>query len=98
GSRAPRSPALAGAAGSPYRSGHAPYCVEYSRACGAVERSTEEPRNSSTILRANPTPGEFVWILIRGSTLREQAGTSAREPDSSRTETRQTFTGVKFSR
>ena len=33
-----------------------------------------------------------------GSTRREQAGTSAREPATSTTQTRQTLTGVRFSR
>ena len=33
-----------------------------------------------------------------GSTWREQAGTSTREPSSSTTQIRQTFTGVRFSR
>ena len=33
-----------------------------------------------------------------GSTLREQAGTSVRDPSSSTTQIRQTFTGVRFSR
>ena len=70
----------------------------YSRAWGAVERSTEEPRNSRTILRDRRTRGESVRMSIPGSTRREQAGTSVREPATSTTQTRQTFTGVRFSR
>jgi hypothetical protein len=65
---------------------------------GAVERSTDEPRNSSTILRLRRTRSESVWTSIPGSTLREHAGTRTREPSTSTTQTRQTLTGVRFSR
>src|SRR3954447_19923387 len=70
----------------------------YAANCGAVETSTDEARNSSTILRDRRTRSESVLMAIFGSTLREHAGTSVREPSISTTQTRQTFTGVRLSR
>src|SRR2546429_1160074 len=70
----------------------------YTRSCGAVETSTDEARNSSTTRRLRRTRSESVRITMPASTLREQAGTSVREPSSSTTQTRQTFTGVSVSR
>src|SRR6266550_881452 len=70
----------------------------YARSCGAVETSTDEARNSSTTRRLRRTRSESVRITMPASTLREQAGTSVREPSSSTTQTRQTFTGVSVSR
>ena len=43
------------------------------------------------------TRGESVCTTIPGATAREQAGTSAREPSSSTTQTRQTFAGSSVS-
>ena len=63
----------------------------------ASDTSTDEPRNSSTTLRDRRTRSESVWTSIPASTLREQAGTSTREPVTSTTHTRQTLTGVRFS-
>ena len=63
----------------------------------ASDRSTDEPRNSRTILRDSRTRSESVWTSIPASTLREQAGTRTREPVTSTTQTRQTLTGVRFS-
>ena len=82
----------------PNRRGSAPYCFMYCCSEGAVETSTEEARNSRTRRRLRRTRSESVFIFIPGSTFREQAGTSTREPSSSTTQTRQTFTGVRFSR
>ena len=65
---------------------------------GAVETSTDDARNSSTNRRLSRTRSESVWIFMPGSALREQAGTSVREPSSSTTQTRHTFTGVRLSR
>src|SRR5271163_5156553 len=70
----------------------------YSLMFGAVERSTDDARNSSTSRRLKRTRSESVLIDIFGSTLREQAGTSVREPSSSTTQTRQTLTGVRLSK
>ena len=70
----------------------------YSCIVGAVERSTDEARNSSTSRRLRRTRSESVLIDMLGSTLREQAGTSVREPSNSTTHTRQTLTGVRLSR
>src|SRR5271168_160791 len=70
----------------------------YSSILGAVERSTEDARNSSTTRRLRRTRSESVLIDMLGSTLREQAGTSVRDPSSSTTQTRHTFTGVRLSR
>jgi len=39
-----------------------------------------------------------VFTTIFGSAAREQAGTRTRDPSTSTTQTRQTFTGVRFSR
>ena len=73
--------------------------MEPSGAAGpASETSTDEPRSSSTILRECRTRSVSVWISMPGSTLREQAGTRTREPVTSTTHTRQTLTGVRFSR
>ncbi len=85
-------------AASPYRSGLHPYSAIQPSTSGVVERSTEEARNSSTILRLCRTRSEEVRTTIPGSALREQAGTSAREPSNSTTQTRQTFTGWRVSR
>ena len=63
-----------------------------------VERSTDEARNSSTIFRLWRTRSESVFTTMPGSTLREQLGTSTREPSTSTTQTRQTFTGWSVSR
>ena len=63
-----------------------------------METSTEDARNSRTRRRLRRTRSESVFIFIPGSTFREQAGTNTREPSSSTTHTRQTFTGVRFSR
>ena len=63
----------------------------------ASEMSTDEPRNSRTILRDVRTRSESVWTSIPASTLREQAGTSTRDPVTSTTQTRQTLTGVRLS-
>ena len=63
----------------------------------ASETSTDEPRNSRTTLRDIRTRSESVWTSIPGSTGREQAGASTREPVTSTTQTRQTLTGVRFS-
>src|ERR1700723_2658937 len=70
----------------------------YPGIAGAVERSTDDARNSSTIRRLRRTRSESVLMDMFGSTLREQAGTSVREPSSSTTHTRQTLTGVRLSR
>src|ERR1700693_762848 len=59
--------------------------------------STDEARSSSTSRRLCRTLSESVWIFMPASTLREQAGTSTREPSSSTTQTRQTLTGVSVS-
>ena len=60
--------------------------------------SAVEARNSSTILREVLTRSESVCTSMPGSALREQAGTRVRDPSTSTTQTRQTFTGVRFSR
>ena len=60
--------------------------------------STDEARNSSTIFRRVRTRSESVCTSMPGSAVREQAGTSVRDPSTSTTQTRQTFTGVRFSR
>src|SRR5882724_12651270 len=70
----------------------------YPCTCGAVERSTEEPRSSRTRRRERRTRSESVFTTIPGSALREQAGTRVREPSTSTTQMRQTLTGVRFSR
>src|ERR1700691_4858115 len=70
----------------------------YSNIAGAAERSTDDARNSRTSRRLNRTRSESVLMDMSGSTWREQAGTSAREPSSSTTHTRQTLTGVRLSR
>ena len=64
---------------------------------GVIERSTDEARNSITILRLTPDAGESVLITMSGSTLREHAGTSVRAPSSSTTQIRQAFAGVRVS-
>ena len=86
------------ASASPKRSGCASYRCMYSCIAGAVETSTEEARNSSTNRRLSRTRSESVLIDMPGSTLREQAGTSVRDPSNSTTQTRQTLTGVRLSR
>src|SRR5271154_2690092 len=70
----------------------------YSGIAEAVERSTDDARNSNTTRRLRRTRSESVLIDMLGSTLREQAGTSVREPSNSTTQTRHTFTGVRLSR
>ena len=60
--------------------------------------STEDARNSSTIRRLVRTRSESVCTVMPGSAFREQAGTSVRDPSTSTTHTRHTFTGVRFSR
>src|ERR1700735_2711712 len=70
----------------------------YSANIGAVERSTDDARNSSTRRRLRRTRSESVLMDIFASTLREQAGTSVREPSNSTTQTRHTLTGVRLSR
>ena len=69
----------------------------YASASGAVERSTDEPSSSSTSRRLVRTRSESVRTTIPASTLREHAGTSARAPSTSTTQTRQTLTGVSVS-
>ncbi len=63
-----------------------------------MERSTDEARNSNTRRRLSRTRSESVLMDMLGSTLREQAGTSARDPSNSTTHTRQALTGVRLSR
>ena len=60
--------------------------------------SAEEARNSRTILREVRTRSESVRTVMPASALREQAGTRVRDPSTSTTQTRQTLTGVRFSR
>ena len=60
--------------------------------------SADEARNSSTIFLLVLTRSESVCTFMPGSALREQAGTSVLDPSTSTTQTRQTFTGVRFSR
>ena len=50
------------------------------------------------IRRETRTRSDSVRIVIPGSTRREQAGTSTRDPVTSTTHTRQTLTGVKVGR
>ena len=64
----------------------------------ASDRSTDEPRNSSTTFREMLDALDSVWTSMPASTLREQAGARTRAPSTSTTQTRQTFTGVRFSR
>jgi hypothetical protein len=64
---------------------------------GVIDRSTEEARNSITILRLWRTRSESVWITMSGSTLREHAGTSVRAPSSSTTQIRQALAGISVS-
>src|SRR5713226_8165729 len=59
--------------------------------------STEEARSSRTRRRLWRTRSESVWIFMPASTFREHAGTRTREPSTSTTQTRQTFTGVSVS-
>ena len=92
-------PGGASAAAAPYRCGSTPYCcIQRCTSAAARLRSAEEARNSSTILRLVRTRSEAVCTTMPGSALREQAGTSVREPSTSTTQTRHTFTGVRFSR
>ena len=60
--------------------------------------SADEARNSMTIFRDVRTRSESVCTFMPASALREQDGTRVREPSTSTTHTRQTFTGVRFSR
>ena len=60
--------------------------------------SAAEARNSRTIFREVRTRSVSVRTVIPGSALREQAGTSVLDPSTSTTQTRQTLTGVRFSR
>ena len=50
----------------------------------------------ATALRRTFSPA--VCTFMPGSALREQDGTRVREPSTSTTHTRQTFTGLRFSR
>jgi hypothetical protein len=59
---------------------------------------TVEARNSSTILRLCLTRSVSVDTAMSGSTVREHDGTRVLLPSTSTTQTRQTFTGVRFSR
>jgi hypothetical protein len=63
----------------------------------ASDTSTDEPRNSRTTLRDVRTRSLSVWTSMPGSTRREQAGARTRDPATSTTHTRQTFTGVRLS-
>ena len=65
---------------------------------GAVDRSTDEARSSSTSRRARITRGDRVWTIMPASTAREQLGTSTRAPSTSTTQRRQTLTGFSVSR
>src|SRR5713226_10697579 len=60
--------------------------------------STEDASSSRTSRRLCRTRSESVWTFMPASTLREHAGTNTRDPSSSTTHTRQTFTGVRVSR
>ena len=77
--------------------GRASYSEMNLSASGAVERSTDEASSSSTSRREVRTRSESVCTTIPGSTFREQDGTSVREPSTSTTQTRHTFTGVSVS-
>ena len=59
-----------------------------------TDRSTDEARNSSTILRLWFTRSECVWISMPSSTLRAHDGARTRAPSISTTHTRQALTGV----
>jgi hypothetical protein len=83
----------------PIAVGAAPYSSTQRLTSGDVSsRSTDEPRNSSTIRRDRRTRSLSVFTAMPFSTFREHAGTSTREFSTSTTQTRQTFTGVRFSR
>src|SRR5215469_5262773 len=60
-----------------------------------VYRGSEEFEHMRRLVR---TRSESVCTVMPGSALREQAGTSVREPSTSTTHTRQTLTGSRFSR
>ena len=64
----------------------------------ASDRSTDDARNSNTILRLCRTRSLSVATLIPSSAGREHDGTSVRLPSTSTTHTLQTFTGVSVSR
>ena len=71
----------------------------YPRISGdASDRLVDDASNSSTNRRLCRTRGESVWTTMFGSTGREHAGTSTREPSTSTTQTRQTLTGESVSR
>ena len=59
--------------------------------------STEEARNSITSLRECCTRSVSVLTFIPSSAVRLHAGTSTREPSTSTTQTRHTFTGRSVS-
>ena len=83
----------------PYLAGSAPYSAIHRCTSGeASDTSADEARNSSTILRDVCTRSESVCTFMPGSALREHAGTRVRDPSTSTTQTRQTLTGVRFSR
>ena len=99
GRGASRSPASWSGAGVPYRDGSTPYsAIQRCTSGEASDMSADEARNSSTIFREVCTRSESVCTFMPGSALREQAGTRVREPSTSTTQTRHTFTGVRFSR
>ena len=66
-------------------------------ATGVVERSTDEPRSSSTTRRERRTRSESVCTFMPASALREHDGASTRAPSTSTTHTRQTFAGSRVS-
>ena len=99
GRAASRSPASWSGARSPYLAGSTPYsAIQRCTSPEASDTSAEEARNSRTIFREVFTRSESVCTFIPGSALREHDGTRVREPSTSTTHTRQTFTGVRFSR
>ena len=98
GTCASRSPAFAGGAGGPKRSGFASYSSIQRSTSGVVERSTDDASISSTSLRLTSTRSLRVFTTIPGSTCREHDGASTRAPSTSTTQMRQTFTGCSVSR
>ena len=71
-----------------------PACSRKVEAGMVIRTDSERVRHSRRLVR---TRSESVWTTIPSSTLREHAGTSVREPSSSTTQTRHTFTGVSVS-
>ena len=90
-------PASAGSAAGPKRSARAPYSSFQRATSGAIERSTDEPSSSSTSRRLWRARSVSVRTTMPCSTLREQDGTSTREPSTSTMQTRQAFFGVSVS-